>query len=597
MPTRWGYNAWSTALLPANRSNRMKKQFGFVGLALLLAQPMAAQQPATPKAQLDSLLARVENYRPFDWKEHPLGIHTEARYKADADFAAARLAETEGIVADSLGESDRISLELLRFTLQNDVDEYRFGMHRNPIQADQGFHLNLNYSIRPLLRPDDARAYLRLLNAIPEFAESHFALMREGLKQGNSQPRVMFEGYEATYDDHIVSDYRQSAFYGPFTSLPEQWEPAFRDSVLAAAKTAIETSVVPSFKAIKRFFETEYLPNTRTAIGVSATPGGAEFYQNRINYYTTSPDYTAQDVHTIGLAEVARIRKDMEAIISEVGFKGTFPEFLEFLRTDPQFYVTTPDALLKEARDIAKRIDATLPQFFKTLPRRPYGVAPVPDAIAPKYTGGRYSGPRSETASGTYLVNTYKLDSRPLYTLPALTAHEAVPGHHLQGALNQELSERIPAFRRRLYLSAYGEGWGLYSEFLAADMGIYRTPYDRFGQLTYEMWRACRLVVDTGMHALGWSRQQALDFMKENTALSLHEIRTETDRYIAWPGQALSYKMGEITLRKLRREAEQALGPKFDIREFHEKVLEEGTVTLPILTRRVREYIAAASKP
>ncbi len=575
----------------------MKNYFGSLWLAFLVAHTLTGQQPASAKTRLDTLLARVDGHRPFDWKVHPLGVHTEARYKADADFASARLAETESIPSDSLGESDRISLELLRFTLRNEVDEYTFGMHLNPIQADQGFHLNLNYNIRPLLRPDDARAYLRLLNAIPEFAESHFTLMREGLRRGIAQPKVMFEGYEATYEDHIVSDYRQSAFYAPFTSLPEQWEQAFRDSVQAAAKTAIETSVVPSFRAIKKFFETEYLPQTRTAIGVSSTPGGSEFYQNRINYYTTSPDYTARDIHNIGLEEVARIRGDMEAIISEVGFKGTFSEFLEFLRTDPQFYVTTPDALLREARDIAKRIDATLPQFFKTLPRRPYGVSPVPDAIAPKYTGGRYSPPRSETASGTYLVNTYKLDSRPLYTLPALTAHEAVPGHHLQGALNQELSDRIPAFRRRLYLSAYGEGWGLYSEFLAADMGIYRTPYDRFGQLTYEMWRACRLVVDTGMHALGWSRQQALDFMKENTALSLHEIRTETDRYIAWPGQALSYKMGEITLRKLRLEAEQALGPKFDIREFHEKVLEEGTVTLPILTRRVRAYIAAASKP
>lgn len=568
-----------------------------LGLLCVSGLKTSAQGPPSAKARLDTLIARIEAYRPVDWKQYPLGQHTEARFRADSDFAAQRLAEAAAIPADSLGESDRISLELLRFTLQNEADEYRFGMHLNPIQADQGFHLNLNYRIRPLLRPDDARAYLATLNAIPQFAEEHFALMREGLKRGISQPRVMFEGYEATYDDHIVTDYRESAFYEPFLDLPQQWDPAFRDSVLSAAQTAIEGSVVPAFRAIRKFFETEYLPQTRTAIGVSATPGGAAFYQNRINYFTTSPDYTAEDIHRIGLEEVARIRAEMQAIIDGLGFEGSFADFLEFLRTDPQFYVTTPDALLREARDIAKRIDATLPQFFKTLPRRPYGVSPVPDAIAPKYTGGRYSPPRSETASGTYLVNTYKLDSRPLYTLPALTAHEAVPGHHLQGALNQELSDRIPAFRRRLYLSAYGEGWGLYSEFLAADMGIYRTPYDKFGQLTYEMWRACRLVVDTGMHALGWSRQQALDYMRENTALSLHEIRTETDRYIAWPGQALSYKMGEITLRKLRREAEDALGAGFDIREFHEKVLEEGTVTLPILTRRVRAYIAEALKP
>ena len=563
---------------------------------LLAAIVTIAQSEETAKAQLDSLIRKVSSYRSYDWRDYPLGLHTEQRYKADADFAADALAEAKAISGSELAESDQISLELLQFTLQDQVDEYRFGMHLNPIQADQGFHLNLNYRIRPLLRPEDAKRYLRTLNAIPEFADQHFELMREGLRRGNSQPRVMFEGYEATYNDHIVTDYRQSAFYEPFMSMPEQWEATFRDSVLEAAKVAIENNVVPAFKAIKQFFETEYLPITRTEIGVSATPGGTEFYQNRINYYTTSPNYTAVDIHRIGLQEVARIKAEMQQIIAAVGFQGSFAEFLEFLRTDPKFYVTRPDDLLREARDIAKRIDATLPQFFKTLPRRPYGVSPVPDAIAPKYTGGRYSPPGSDTQSGTYLVNTYKLDSRPLYTLPALTAHEAVPGHHLQGALNQELSERIPAFRRNLYLSAYGEGWGLYSEFLAADMGIYRTPYDKFGQLTYEMWRACRLVVDTGMHALGWSRQEALDFMRENTALSLHEIRTETDRYIAWPGQALSYKMGEITLRKLRREAETALGADFDIREFHEKILEEGTVTLPILERRVRAYISAAKK-
>lgn len=563
---------------------------------LLTSIVMIAQSEETAKAQLDSLIQKVSSYRSYDWRDYPLGLHTEQRYKADADFAADALAEAKAISGSELAESDQISLELLQFTLQDQVDEYRFGMHLNPIQADQGFHLNLNYRIRPLLRPEDAKRYLRTLNAIPEFADQHFELMREGLRRRNSQPRVMFEGYEATYNDHIVTDYRQSAFYEPFMSMPEQWDATFRDSVLEAARVAIENNVVSTFKAIKQFFETEYLPNTRTEIGVSATPGGTEFYQNRINYYTTSPNYTAVDIHRIGLQEVARIKAEMQQIIAAVGFQGSFAEFLEFLRTDPQFYVTRPDDLLREARDIAKRIDATLPQFFKTLPRRPYGVSPVPDAIAPKYTGGRYSPPGSDTQSGTYLVNTYKLDSRPLYTLPALTAHEAVPGHHLQGALNQELSERIPAFRRNLYLSAYGEGWGLYSEFLAADMGIYRTPYDKFGQLTYEMWRACRLVVDTGMHALGWSRQEALDFMRENTALSLHEIRTETDRYIAWPGQALSYKMGEITLRKLRREAETALGADFDIREFHEKILEEGTVTLPILERRVRAYISAAKK-
>ncbi len=378
--------------------------------------------------------------------------------------------------------------------------------------------------------------------------------------------------------------------------LPPDMTSPQKDSARLAASVLITEKVVPAFKAIKAFFEEEYLPDAREEIGVSATPGGREFYQNRINYYTTSNRYTAEDIHKLGKEEVERIQREMLAIIDSLGFEGSFSEFLDFLRTDTQFYAPSPDALLKEARDIAKRIDGELPRFFKTLPRRPYGVKPVPDAIAPKYTGGRYVPPRSETQSGTYLVNTYKLNSRPLYTLPALTAHEAMPGHHLQGALNRELSKEFPAFRRQLYLSAFGEGWGLYSEYLAADMGIYRNSYEKFGQLTYEMWRACRLVVDTGIHALGWSRDEAVEFMKSHTALSLHEINTETDRYIAWPGQALSYKIGEITIRQLRKEAEEALGANFDIREFHEVLLGEGTVTLPILRKRVEEYIAQNSK-
>ena len=302
--------------------------------------------------------------------------------------------------------------------------------------------------------------------------------------------------------------------------------------------------------------------------------------------------YTAEDIHQIGLKEVARIKAEMQKIIDELEFKGSFAEFLKFLRTDEQFYASSPTELLMIARDMAKRADAQLPRFFKTLPRMPYGVAPVPDAIAPKYTGGRYIPTRTgSTNPGFYWVNTYDLPSRTLYTLPSLTVHEAVPGHHLQGSLNQELGDSIPQFRKRLYLSAYGEGWGLYSEFLAEEMGMYTTPYEHFGKFTYEMWRACRLVVDTGIHAKGWTRGQVVDFMSSNTALSLHEINTETDRYISWPGQALSYKIGEIKIRELRKKAEKALGDKFDIREFHEVILGQGTVTLAILEKRVNNYI------
>ena len=282
----------------------------------------------------------------------------------------------------------------------------------------------------------------------------------------------------------------------------------------------------------------------------------------------------------------------MEKIISELNFQGSFSEFLNFLRTDPQFYATSPEQLLMIARDMAKRADEQLPRFFKTLPRKPYGVAPVPDAIAPKYTTGRYVGTsKNSTDPGYYWVNTYDLSSRPLYVLPSLTVHEAVPGHHLQSSLNLELGDSIPQFRKDTYLSAYGEGWGLYCEFLAEEMGMYTTLYEQFGKLTYEMWRACRLVVDTGIHAKGWTREQVIKYMAENTALSIHEINTETDRYISWPGQALSYKIGEIKIRELRKKAEIELGSSFDIREFHEVVLEQGTVTLSILENRVNNYI------
>jgi uncharacterized protein (DUF885 family) len=334
------------------------------------------------------------------------------------------------------------------------------------------------------------------------------------------------------------------------------------------------------------------LPKTRTTLGASEMPNGDAFYQNRINFYTTSTQYTADDIHQIGLKEVARIKAEMEKIIKDLNFKGSFADFLQFLRTDKQFYAKTPRELLMIARDIAKRIDAQLPRYFKTLPRKPYGVAPVPDAIAPKYTSGRYIGTTKEsTDPGYYWVNTYDLPSRTLYTLPSLTAHEAVPGHHLQGSLNNELGDSIPQFRKDLYLSAYGEGWGLYSEYLAAEMGIYTTPYEKFGKLTYEMWRACRLVVDTGIHAKGWTRQQVVDYMAANTALSMHEINTETDRYISWPGQALSYKIGELKIRELRQKAEQELGSKFDIRDFHDVILGQGTVTLKIMEELVNNYI------
>ncbi len=558
---------------------------------LILACCFVKANAQTATKQLNTIINAVENYSPYDRTNFPLGAYQESIEKQNAEFAQEQLERLQVLDTASLTETELISWELLQFTLINEVDEFNYKMYLNPIQADQGFHLNLNYRINPIVTYGDAKRYLKMLNAIPTFVEEHLVLLEKGLDAGLSQPKIIFKGYEATYDTHIVDTYSQSSFYGPIKALPAVLTAFQKDSVTIAAQKVIMEKVVPSFKRIKSFFETQYIPKTRTAIGVSATPNGQEFYQNRINYYTTTTSYTAEDIHNIGLSEVARIKSEMENIIQAVDFEGSFAEFLEFLRTDDQFYVSTGDALLMHARDIAKRIDAELPRYFRTLPRRPYGVIKVPDAIAPKYTGGRYSGPSSETQPGYYLVNTYKLASRPLYTLPSLTAHEAVPGHHLQGSLNNELGDSIPKFRRNMYLSAYGEGWALYTEFLGNELGIYRTPYEEFGKLTYEMWRACRLVVDTGIHAKGWTRTQVVDYMMGNTALSAHEVQTETDRYIAWPGQALSYKIGELKIRELREMAQDELGDKFDIRDFHEIILEQGTVTLPILERRINQYI------
>ncbi|MCF7561257.1 DUF885 domain-containing protein [Sabulilitoribacter multivorans] len=546
----------------------------------------------TESSRLEAIIDNYHDHKGYDEELYPLGIFTKEYYKAEAEYAQETLSKLSKINSDYLSETHQISVELLKFVLQDKIDFYEFERYLNPILSDAGFHSNLTYQVRPLTNYQQVKDYINTLNAIPEFVDQHFSNLREGLEKGGSQPVVIFKGYESTYDNNIVENYEESFYYSPFKDLPSDLSEFQKDSVLAVAKELIEQKVTPQFKRIKTFFETEYFPKTRRTLGVFETPNGKAFYQNRINFYTTSSEYTAEDIHQIGLKEVARIKSEMEKIIKELNFEGSFEDFFKFLRTDAQFFAKTPEELLMIARDISKRADAQLPRFFKTLPRKPYGVAPVPDAIAPKYTSGRYIGTKKEsTDPGYYWVNTYDLPSRTLYTLPALTVHEAVPGHHLQGSLNNELGDSIPKFRKNLYLSAYGEGWGLYSEFLADEMGMYRTPYEKFGQLTYEMWRACRLVVDTGIHAKGWTREQVVNYMASNTALSLHEINTETDRYISWPGQALSYKMGELKIRELRKLAEAKLGSKFDIRTFHEVILEQGTVTLSILENRVQNYI------
>ena len=541
---------------------------------------------------LNKVITEIEERNTYDWKKYPLGLFSKEQFKKEANYAKKQLKQLNKINPKNLSETESISLELLKFKLQDTIDYYDFERFLNPLLSDSGFHTSFPFIVRPFQNYNQVKRYLDQLNAIPDRVNQFLPLLREGLEKGVSQPRVIFNGYESSYNDHIVSDFKESYFYTPFNDLPRALSLSQKDSILTAAEVAITKHVIPQFKVVKTFFEEEYYPKTRSAIGISEIPNGKEYYQNRINYYTTSTQYSADAIHQIGLDEVARIKNEMEKIILELEFQGSFSEFLDFLRNDPQFYATSPEQLLMIARDMAKRADEQLPRFFKTLPRKPYGVAAVPAAIAPKYTTGRYVGTsKNSTDPGYYWVNTYDLPSRPLYVLPSLTVHEAVPGHHLQGSLNLELGDSIPQFRKNTYLSAYGEGWGLYCEFLAEEMGMYTTAYEQFGKLTYEMWRACRLVVDTGIHSKGWTRDQVIEYMSKNTALSIHEINTETDRYISWPGQALSYKIGELKIRELRTKAEKELGANFDIREFHEVVLEQGTVTLSILEKRINNYI------
>jgi uncharacterized protein (DUF885 family) len=525
----------------------------------------------------------------FDDRLTSATIEDEARRAAYWRDVLARL---ETIDRSEMGDDDRINHVVFEREIRDRLASFEFEEYLIPITNDSGFHSGYPFlaDLAPLRTTRDFENYIARLNAVPLAIDQHINLMRQGLITGHVQPQVILQDYETTIEPHVVDDVSESVFWRSFSNFPHSVPEAERERLRRAGAEAIEDGVVPAYRRFLEFLVDEYRPNARTSIGASELPNGRARYAWLVRHHTTL-DLSPEEVHRVGLDEVARIRAEMQGIIDEVGFEGDFAAFLEFLRGDPQFFATSPEDYIREARDIAKRMDANLPSLFKTLPRQPYGVKPVPDHLAPKYTSGRYYGaPLESTRAGTYWVNTYALESRPLWALTSLTLHEAVPGHHLQGALAKELDE-LPDFRRYSYVNAYGEGWGLYSEWLGIEAGMYDTPYEHFGRLTYEMWRACRLVVDTGIHALGWSRQQAMEFMAANTALSRHEITTETDRYISWPGQALAYKMGEITIRRLRLEAERALGERFDVRDFHDVILLSGPVPLDVLEGQVRDWI------
>jgi uncharacterized protein (DUF885 family) len=513
----------------------------------------------------------------------------EKKYQERLAIAATFEAINQG----SLSDDNKINYAIIKAQLDNNIAQYHFKAHYMPFKSESGFHSNLNFVISntQFKKVKDIESYLNKLSALPGYFDQNIYWMQQGLATGITQPQAVLVGYEQSILAFIPKDVADSEFLKPFTTASSLLDA----KVLADKKQQLieilKAKVIPAYQSYYQFFTQEYFPNARKTIGVSQTPNGNEFYSNRVKHYTTT-EMTPEQIHKLGLSEVKRIRKEMTEIIVKTGFKGTFTEFTHFLRTDPQFYAKTPLALIKEASYIAKQMDAKLPSLFKHLPRSPYGVAAVPDSIAPKYTTGRYIGAKNDSQPGYYWVNTFALDKRPLYVLPALTLHEGVPGHHLQISLNSEL-DNLPAYRRHAYISAFGEGWGLYSEWLGIEAGIYKDHYSNFGRLTYEMWRAARLVVDTGMHVMGWSRERAINFMTDNTALSTHNVKTEIDRYISWAGQALSYKIGEITIRNLRKKAEAELGQDFDVREFHHQILKNGSVPLNVLKNQINAYIEA----
>ena len=515
--------------------------------------------------------------------------HSEELNQNNKDF----LTRLEAIDRSALPKNEKLNYDIYKRLTEDTVESADFKSYLRPITNRGGFHISFpNMPDRlPLNNVADYENYIARLNAFKNYSESHIKVMRVGIQEGYVLPKIVLEGAEETIEPHIVNDATESLLFKPFENFPKGIDEAEQAQLTEAGMNAIMNSVVPGYELFLDFMMNEYLPASSDNIAASSLPNGKAYYEYRVRSFTTL-NVTPQEVHDRGLSEVARIRTEMDEVIKESGFDGDFKAFVEFLRTDEQFYVDTPEQLMKEVAIVLKKMDGQLPSLFGKLPRIPYGIKKVPDFIAPKTTTAYYNRPSGDgTKAGFYFVNTYNLRSRPIYEIQALSLHEAVPGHHLQIGLQQEL-ENLPNFRLYSGFTAFTEGWALYSERLGLEAGMYEDPYSDFGRLTYEMWRALRLVVDTGMHYFGWSRQQAIDLMVENSALTLHNITTEIDRYIAWPGQALAYKTGELKIRELRARAEEKLGKSFDIRAFHDVVLGSGAVPLNVLEANVDEWIS-----
>ena len=566
-------------------------------LALLLSAPAAWAQTDDADAAFQSIYEKEWAWRQADSgrggsEDDDPDPSTRRMPDVGPEAQARRLAMWEDVLgqldaidASQLSEQNQVNLAVYRPQLEALAANVRLRAYEMPFNSDSSFWAALGFMTRGDFRNADAyRAYAARLRDVPRYFDQQMDNMRAGLARGFSVPRAVLDGRDVSIAAVAdLADPEEAALWSPYERMPASIPAAEQDALRAEGRAAIADAVIPAFASLLTFYREEYVAQARSTLAAEAMPGGEEFYRAQIREYTTL-DLSPQEIHDIGLAEVARIRAEMDEVIATTGFEGDFDAFLHFLRTDPQFYADTPQELLNHAAWIAKRVDGVIARFFDPVPRGRFTIIPVPDDIAPFWTAGR-------GGMGTYWLNTYDLPSRPLYNLPALTLHEADPGHAFQAALAREQAEQ-PEFRRHSYISAFGEGWGLYVEKLGMEMGIYETPYQDFGRLTYEMWRAARLVIDTGVHHLGWSRDQALAFLRDNTALSEHEVTTEVDRYISWPAQALSYKLGELKIWELRREAEAALGDDFDLPAFHHAVLSLGSVPLPVLEQQIHAFIA-----
>ena len=561
-------------------------------LALLLAlvAPGAMAVPRSGVAELQDLYNGE-----WQWRQHEFGYQTDdGEWKSGGHFPSNTpeawdrraaywnqvLEKLDAIDVASLPHEEQVNAAVFRADIEAQYNNVVWRTYEAPFNSDSFFWSYLNPS-QPYRDVADWRAFIGRLKDLPRYFDENIANMERGLARGWSVPRISVQGRERTLEPYVVAE--GNPFLATFDAMPETIPADVRAKLQAEGRKVVLEQVVPAYRKLLAYLREVYLPNTRTTTSASDLPDGAAFYQSQIREYVTL-DMTADQIHAMGLAEVARIEAEMREVMKRAGFEGTFQEFLAFLRTDPRFYAKTPRELMATAAWIAKKIDGQLKYTLGTLPRYRFTIIPVPDDIAPNYTSAR-------GGLDACLFNTYDLPSRPLYNIPALVLHECAPGHSLQAALALAAPER-PEFRQNPYFSGYGEGWGLYSEWLGTQMGVYETPYQDFGRLTMEMWRAARLVIDTGLHSKGWTRQQAIDYLASHTALAQLDIENEVDRYISWPGQALSYYIGYRTLRDLRAEAERELGARFDQKRFHDTILALGAVPLPVLEQEVRRFIA-----